>query len=120
VAFDADQERAAAVLRHIEALKPGEIAPSLGAHVRRIRAKLSPAPNDEDFEHAIGVFRDLSMSFWLAVALLEYAQSLATQRRYDQSRAALDEARTIFEKLRAAPWIERVTSATALLAASSS
>ena len=110
VAFNADRARAAEVLREIEMLKPGEILPSVSAEISRIHAKLSPTPNLADFEYAIGVFRELSMSFSLAVVLFEYAQSLADLGRYDESRAPLDEAQTLFEKLRATPWIDRVAS----------
>ena len=42
------------------------------------------------------------MSFWLAVTLLEHGES-----------AGLAEAHEIFERLRATPWLDRVTAAQA-------
>ena len=49
-------------------------------------------------------FRTLGLPFWLAVTLLEHAELTA-------DRASLDEARSIFEELKATPWLERAAAA---------
>jgi hypothetical protein len=49
-------------------------------------------------------FRTLGLPFWLAVALLEQADLTG-------DRASLDEARSIFEALKATPWLERADAA---------
>jgi len=54
------------------------------------------------YEAAAQRFRDLGMSFWLAVTLLEHGEP-----------AGLAEAHEIFERLRATPWLDRVTAAQA-------
>ncbi len=114
VAYDADRTRAIEVLREIEALRPGDTSESLQAFAHRFRAKLASNPRDEDFEIAISSFRDLSMKFHLAVSLLEYAESLSERGRPDRAASYFDEAREIFENLRATPWMERVRLSSAL------
>ena len=54
------------------------------------------------------MFRELAMPFPMAVALLEHGEWLAANGREDEAGPLLDEARAIFERLRAAPWLERV------------
>ena len=46
------------------------------------------------------------MPFYLAATELEYAEWLTTESRED-AEPLLDEARTIFSELQAAPWLER-------------
>ena len=52
-------------------------------------------------------FRELGLPFWLAVTLLEHAELIAAQDRRDDAQPLLTEAREIFERLEAKPWIER-------------
>jgi tetratricopeptide (TPR) repeat protein len=95
--------RAEELLEEIEALKPGVRPPYLEAQTHRFRARLAVADElaNERFAAAAGQFRELEIPFWLAVTLLE-------QGERTRDDAALDEAREIFEGLRATPWIERV------------
>ena len=46
------------------------------------------------------LFRELGLPFWLAVTLLEHGELTG-------DTALLDEAREIFEGLKATPWLER-------------
>ena len=48
------------------------------------------------------------MPFYLAVVQLEHAELLAPTGRADECGPLLTEAREIFERLRATPWLERV------------
>ena len=48
------------------------------------------------------------MPFWMAVTLLQYGEWLTTNGRAADATPFLEEAREIFERLRATPWIERV------------
>jgi hypothetical protein len=50
----------------------------------------------------------MGIPFWMAVALLEYAEWLVGQGRMDEATASLTEARDIFERLGARPWLERL------------
>ena len=100
-----DTERLDALLVTIESLRPGERPPMLDAHARRFRAKL--AGDDAGFEAAAARFRKLEMPFWLAVTELEHAELLADQGRGAEAEPLLAEAREIFARLEARPWLER-------------
>ena len=51
--------------------------------------------------------------FWLAVALLEHGEWLVAQGRAEEAESLLAEAREIFERLEARPWLERLERALA-------
>jgi hypothetical protein len=63
---------------------------------------------EQGFKSAAGLFRELGMPFWLAVTLLEHGEWLAANGRAADAEPFLAEAREIFERLRARPWIERL------------
>jgi hypothetical protein len=63
---------------------------------------------EPEYKRAVGMFRELETPFWLAVALLESAEWLVEEGRTDDAKPLLDEARELFERLRADPWLERV------------
>ena len=87
----------------IDAVPPGLRSPYLGAQALRFRARL--AASDEapssSFEAAAKRFRELGVVFWLAVTLLEHGELTGDE-------SLLDEAREIFERLEARPWLERL------------
>jgi class 3 adenylate cyclase/tetratricopeptide (TPR) repeat protein len=98
------------LLDQVGMLPRGQRPPYLEAQVLRFRARL--AGSDEiagtSFERAAALFRELEMPFWLAVTLLEHAEWLREQDRPDDAEALLTEAATIFERLEATPWRDRV------------
>jgi predicted ATPase/class 3 adenylate cyclase len=96
------------LLTMIESLRPGERPPLLDAHARRFRSKLSG--DEAGFAAAADRFRKLETLFWLAVTELEHAQLLAEQGRGAEAEPLLAEAREIFERLEAKPWLERATA----------
>ena len=59
------------------------------------------------FKRAAGMLRELETPFWMAVTLLEHAEWLVRQQRDEDAKPLLDEAREVFERLEATPWIER-------------
>ena len=87
------------LLISIESVPPGSRAPYLDAQARRFRARLAGGDRS-GYEAAARQFRELDLPFWLAVTLLEQGGA-----------AGLAEAREIFERLEAAPWLDRVTAA---------
>jgi hypothetical protein len=96
-----------------ESLRPGEAGPVIRAFVARFRARLSAARGKDEqveqkFKDASGLFRELGFRFWLAVTLLEYGEWLTGQDRVDEATPLLDEAREIFERLKARPWLDRL------------
>ena len=48
------------------------------------------------------------MPFVRAVTLLEHAEWLTSQDRAGEAQPMLEQARTTFEELRAAPWLQRL------------
>jgi class 3 adenylate cyclase/tetratricopeptide (TPR) repeat protein len=107
-----DRERAEELLVTIESLPPGHRPPFLDAQAHRFRARLAPTPDaaDSGFATATARFRELELPFWLAVTLLEHGEWLGEQGRSDEAEPLLAEARGIFERLGAAPWLERTGS----------
>jgi hypothetical protein len=76
-------------------------SPFLATHARRLRARV--AGDAAGLEDAARRFRELELPFYLAVTLLEHAELTGEEG----SRA---EAREIFERLGARPWLERATA----------
>jgi predicted ATPase/class 3 adenylate cyclase len=102
----------------VEALAPGEMIQSTDAHRRRLGARLAAAVGEPEkaepaFKRAAASFRELAVPFWLGVTLLEHGEWLVTEGRADEAEPLLDEARGIFERLRAAPYLERCDAARA-------
>ncbi|MBM2823066.1 MAG: Tetratricopeptide repeat protein, partial [Thermoleophilia bacterium] len=87
------------LLATIEAIPPGRRPPYLEAHAHRFRARLGGDP--AEFETAAARFREIGIPFWLAVTRLEHGELTG-----DASSFA--EAREIFERLAATPWLERL------------
>ncbi len=86
------------LLALVDGVPPGTRPPYLDAQAKRFRARLNGDP--AGYEAAAERFRDLGLPFWLAVTLLEHGELTG-------DAALLDEAREIFERLQARPWLER-------------
>jgi class 3 adenylate cyclase/tetratricopeptide (TPR) repeat protein len=109
-------ERIEAVLADIDSLRPGELRPWLRAQAARFRARLAAARGETDgveqgFKTAEQIFREYGIPVWLAVTELEHGEWLVTQSRGDEAESLLTEAREIFERLEAKPWLERASRA---------
>jgi class 3 adenylate cyclase/tetratricopeptide (TPR) repeat protein len=101
------------LLQMIEALPGGVRVPFLDAHALRFRARLLAAKGEHDqveprLKGAIGAFRELAIPFSMAQTLLDYGQWLVDRGRLDAAQPFLEEARVIFERLHATPWLARV------------
>jgi hypothetical protein len=70
----------------------------LEAHAHRFRAKLTG--DEAGYRAAAALFRERSLDFWLAVTLLEHGEEAGRE-------TLVAEAREIFERLGAKPWLER-------------
>jgi class 3 adenylate cyclase/tetratricopeptide (TPR) repeat protein len=105
-------DRADELVSQIDALRPGDLPPFLRAQASRFRARLAAARGNTDavepgFKGAAGIFREFGIPFWLAVTQLEHAEWLSEQGRGDEAEPLVAEARETFERLEAAPWLER-------------
>jgi predicted ATPase/class 3 adenylate cyclase len=97
----------------VEELPPGGLTPYLRAVGARFGARRALLDRDETlasaaFLAAADLFREIEMPFELAVVRLEHAEWLASVGRAVDAEPLLGEARTIFERLRATPWLERI------------
>jgi hypothetical protein len=93
--------RAQEMLDWVDGLPIGGRPPFLAAEAQRLRARI--AADSTGFEVAAELFRDLQTPFALAVTLLEHAESTGSER-------SIVEAREIFERLKATPWLELATT----------
>jgi class 3 adenylate cyclase/tetratricopeptide (TPR) repeat protein len=99
------------LVKQIEGLRARERTPSLRAQASRFRARLAVARGETDgveqgFKTAEQILREYGIPFWLAVTQLEHAEWLVSQGR-EGAGPLLVEAREIFERLEATPWLER-------------
>jgi tetratricopeptide (TPR) repeat protein len=101
-----DTAKVEELLDLVESLRQGERPRLLEAHAHRMRAKLSG--DDAGFTAAEDRFRDLSLQFWLAVTLLEHGELLVAHGRTEAAEPLLAEAREVFGRLGATPWLDRL------------
>jgi predicted ATPase len=101
------------LLGDIERLGPGEVPPFLRALQARFRARLSAVRGERDgvedgFKSAAAILREFGIRLWLAITLLEHGEWLSGQGRQGEAGPLFAEARELFERLEATPWLERV------------
>jgi class 3 adenylate cyclase/tetratricopeptide (TPR) repeat protein len=87
------------LLALVEDVPVGSRPPYLDAQAKRFRARLDGDPSG--YDAAAERFGELSLPFWLAVTLLEHGELTG-------DKSSLDEAREIFDGLKATPWLERL------------
>jgi hypothetical protein len=110
-----DLEKVQSVLKELGGLRRGEVWPSLLALGERTNARLAAARSDADgaergFTRAIALFREIGTPYWLGATLTEYAELLGPRGRGDDARLLVDEAETIFARLDAKPWLDRLAA----------
>jgi ATP/maltotriose-dependent transcriptional regulator MalT len=109
-----DLDRVADLLEEWERCSSELRTPYVEAQEQRFAARLAAQRGEADavepsFLRANAIFRELSMPFYVAVTLLEHGEWLAASGRCVDAERLLDEAQEIFERLRAVPWLERVS-----------
>jgi class 3 adenylate cyclase/tetratricopeptide (TPR) repeat protein len=108
-----DTARSEELLGIVQRARAGQVTPFLRAHAARLSARLSAQRGDHDNVEpgllaAVEGFRRLGTPFELAVALLEHGEWLVAQGRAGEAAPLLDEARDIFDGLKATPWQDRL------------
>ena len=105
-----DSEAAERFLSTVERWQPGQVAPFMRAQTERFRARLSlDGPEAAGgFKVAAGLFREIGTPFYLACTLLEHGEWLVANGRTEEAHPLLEDAREIFERLEAAPWLKRL------------
>jgi hypothetical protein len=97
-------------------MPPARRSPLLRAGAARFEGLLSLRRGDralagERLQTAVTILRDIEAPFVLAQVLVECGELLVADERDDEAAPLLDEAMAIFERLGAAPWLERARTA---------
>jgi tetratricopeptide (TPR) repeat protein len=108
-----DLEKVRELLDIVGTLPQGTRTQFFDAQWTRFRARLDVRTGDtqhvEDrFKGAVGSLREISAIFHLAATLLDYGSWLVDEGRQVDAGPLLGEARGIFERLQATPWVERL------------
>ena len=108
-----DLDSVARRLEEFRQRRPADQLPFGVGQARRFEALLAARSGDseraeERFRAAAEMLREISARFYLAVVLLEHGEWLAEPGQADEAEPLLTEAREIFERLGAAPWLERI------------
>jgi hypothetical protein len=111
-----DLEKVEMRIAQIDGLRPRERSAFLRAQAARFRALVAAARGEHDsveqgFKTAEQILLEHSMPFRLAVVQLEHAEWLRSRSRSEEADPLLAEAREIFERLDAKPWLERTNEA---------
>ena len=110
-----DVRKAEELLDIIDNLPPGHSPHYLQAQSLRYHARIAgnaEGPEAERlFKRATGLFRELAMPFYLAASTLEYAEWLIRHGRSGDATPLASEAREVFDRLGARPWLERAENA---------
>jgi class 3 adenylate cyclase/tetratricopeptide (TPR) repeat protein len=117
-----DFGRVEELLASVRRERPIEVPQYLRAHCARFEARLGWVTGEADraepgFKSAAGMFREIATPFHLAVTLLEHGEWLVQQGRVEDADPLLREARQIFERLKATPWLERLATSESALGA---
>jgi len=93
--------------------RPADQLPFGVGQIRRFEALLAARAGESDraeekFRAAAEMLREIQARFYLAAVLLEHGEWLVETSRPDEADPLLSEAREIFERLGAAPWLERL------------
>jgi class 3 adenylate cyclase/tetratricopeptide (TPR) repeat protein len=104
-----DVRRAEELLDLIDDLPPGHSPQYLQAQSMRFHARIAGQGREAErlFKRATALFRELAMPFYLAASTLEYAEWLAREGRDGVAAPLAADARELFERLGAHPWLER-------------
>ena len=110
-------DKARETLAILDGLRPGEFTPLLAAIGGRYGARIAVVTGEGDpregFATAEMRYREIGLPFHLAMAQLEHGEWLVAAGEQGDATTLLAEAREVFERLRAAPWLERLDRARA-------
>jgi predicted ATPase/class 3 adenylate cyclase len=108
-----DPELAIPIGALLDAIPPGRRTRSVELSRARIRANAAAARGDndaaaDDYATALATARNLSKAALLGPVLVDYGSWLVDTGRVAEAEPLLDEARVIFERMRATRWLERI------------
>jgi tetratricopeptide (TPR) repeat protein len=111
-----DASSGEAVFESVESAGRGKVPPVVRAYTMQYRAKQAAGMGDLErgdrlFRGAAALMRELATPFPMAVTLLDHAEALLDAGDPSAAEPFAVEARSVFESLRAAPWVERAERA---------
>ncbi len=111
-----DVAKVESVLAELGGLRRGEVWPSLRALGDRTNGRLAAARGEAEaaergFGRALALFREVAAPYQMAMVMIEFAEWLDVEGRGTEARPLFDEAREIFERLGAKPWLDRLERA---------
>jgi class 3 adenylate cyclase/tetratricopeptide (TPR) repeat protein len=109
----ADDAKVDELLAIVERAPPGQLTPVLRALGARFAARRAARQGDgatagAGFAAAAAIFQEIESPFDRAVVLLDHAEWLAAEGQLEEAEPLAAEARELFERLRATPYVERV------------
>jgi class 3 adenylate cyclase/tetratricopeptide (TPR) repeat protein len=107
--------RAEELVESVTSMRRGHLPQSVRAQTMRFRARLAAGAGDGEraerlYRGAAALMRELATPFPMAVVMLEHAEWLAEQGRSGDAGVLIAEACEVFERLGAAPWLERAAA----------
>jgi hypothetical protein len=107
-------DRVEAMLDELDTESPSKRTPLIAGNMERFRGKLAAARGGDEagqrFSGAAAIFRSMKSPFPLGLVQLEHGEWLMSLGRADEAEPVLGEAREIFERLKARPYLERVSA----------
>src|SRR5205823_1318565 len=108
-----DLDKVRELLAIVDDLSAGDTTPFQRAQREQFGARLAAVEGHDDlvesaYKGAAGLFREIGTPFWLGQALLEHGEWLVGKGRDSEAHPMFEEAREVFGRLRAQPWLERV------------
>jgi tetratricopeptide (TPR) repeat protein len=108
-----DHAQALAAAAALDSLPANAHTRAMDSQLYRLRANAAAAAGDdaaaaEAYGIALANARNLGYRYWLAPVLFDYGRWLVASGRSDEGRPLLDEARELFEHMRATSWLERL------------
>jgi tetratricopeptide (TPR) repeat protein len=102
-----DEDAVRGLLARVDQIPRGMLPPTLAAHAQRFRALLGDEP-EQRFRGAAALLREYSLVPDAAVVDLEHAEWLVREARSEEAAPLVAEAREVFTRLGATPWLDRL------------
>jgi len=109
-----DSSLALPVAALLDAIPPGRRTRAVELGGARIRANAAAGRGEhdtaaEEYALALATARNLGKAALLAPVLVDYGRWLVQTGRTEEAAPLLEEARTLFERMKATRWLERVS-----------
>lgn len=110
-----DPERALVISEPVDALPKAGHTRMIDSQLFRIRANAAAARGDDAaagdaFAVALANGRNLGFAYFLAPILVDYGRWLVDSGRADEAAPLLQEARTLYERMGAKAWLDRISA----------